>query len=118
MLESVAGLLRSSDYLVETAKSLADARSLFANAGFDLVIADWQLAAREHGGNSQNVHGFEAPGLGPRILWMSAAVPDKDAKSLLAEPSAGILQKPFQATELLAAVDERLLRPVPTLVQN
>ena len=49
---------------------------------------------------------------------MSAAVPDKDAKSLLAEPSAGILQKPFQATELLAAVDERLLRPVPTLVQN
>ena len=31
VLESVAGLLRSSDYLVETAKSLGDARELFAN---------------------------------------------------------------------------------------
>ena len=49
---------------------------------------------------------------------MSAAVPDKDTKALLAEPAAGILQKPFQATDLLAAVDARLLRPVPTLVQN
>jgi len=118
VLESVAGLLRSSEYLVETAKSLADARRLYADAGFDLVIADWQLAAQENGRSTQNVHAFETSGLGPRILWMSAAVPDKDAKALLAEPGVGILQKPFQATDLLAAVDARLLRPVTTLVPN
>ena len=118
VLESVAGLLRSSEYLVETAKSLADARGLYANAGFDLVIADWQLAAQENGRNAQNAPDSETSGLGPRILWMSAAVPDKDGKALPAEPGAGVLQKPFQSVDLLAAVDAKLLRPVATLIQN
>jgi two-component system NtrC family sensor kinase len=118
VLESVAGLLRSGEHQVEIAKSLDEARRLYADAGFDLVIADWQLAAQENGRNAQNVHAFETSGLGPRILWMSAAVPEKNAKALLAEPGAGILQKPFQARDLLAAVDARLLRPVVTLVEK
>lgn len=82
------------------------------------MIADWQLAAQENGGNAQNVHALETSGLGPRILWMSSLVPANDVNAPTAEPAAGILQKPFQATDLLSAVDARLLRPVPTLVQN
>ncbi len=118
VLESVAGLLRTGEHLVETAKSLEDARKLYADTGFDLVIADWQLAAQENGRNAQDVRALETSGLGPRILWMSATVPVNDAKASFAAPGAGVLQKPFHATELLAAVDARLLRPMVTLVQN
>jgi len=118
VLESVAGLLRSSDYTVETAKSLADARELFANGGFDLVIADWQLAAQETGRNALDAPDSGMPGLGSRILWMSSLALDKDGKPALATLGPGILQKPFQATDLFAAVDAKLPHPVVTLLQN
>jgi two-component system NtrC family sensor kinase len=118
VLESVAGLLRSSEYLVESAKSLGDARELFANGGFDLVIADWQLAAQETGGNALEAPDSGMPGLGSRILWMSSLAVDKDGKPAYAKPGAGMLQKPFQAADLLAAVDARLPRPAVTLLQD
>ena len=118
VLESVAGVLRSSEYLVETAKSLADARKLFASDGFDLVIADWQLAAQENGRNALDAPDRGMPGLGLRILWISSVAPDKEGKPASAAPGAGILQKPFQAADLLAAVDAELPRPVVTPLQN
>jgi len=118
VLESVAGVLRSSKYLVETAKSLADARRLFARGGFDLVIADWQLAAQENGRNALDAPASGTPGLGPRILWICSVVPGKEGKPASAAPGAGLLQKPFQAADLLAAVDAELPRSVATLLQN
>ena len=118
VLEAVAGVLRSSDYLVETAKSLVDARKLFASGGFDLVIADWQLAAQENGQNALDAPDSGTPGLGSQILWISSVAPDKESKSAYAAPGAGILQKPFQAADLLAAVGAKLPRPVVTLLQN
>jgi two-component system NtrC family sensor kinase len=118
VLESVAGVLRSSEYLVETAKSLADARKLFASDGFDLVIADWQLAAQENGRNALDAPDRGMPGLGLRILWISSVAPDKEGKPASAAPGASIPQKPFQAADLLAAVDAELPRPVVTPLQN
>jgi two-component system NtrC family sensor kinase len=118
VLESVAGLLRSSEYLVESANSLGDARELFANGGFDLVIADWQLAAQGTGGNALEAPDNGMPGLGSRILWMSSLAVDKGGKPAHAKPGAGMLQKPFQAADLLAAVDARLPRPAVTLLQD
>jgi two-component system NtrC family sensor kinase len=118
VLESVASVLRSSEYRVETAKSLADARKLFASDAFDLVIADWQLAAHENGRNALDVPDSGTPGLGPRILWICSVIPDKEGKPASATPGAGILQKPFQAADLLAAVHAELPRPVVSLLQN
>jgi len=118
VLESVVGLLRSSEYLVESANSLADARELFANGGFDLVIADWQLAAQENGGNALEVPDSGMPGLGPRILWMSSDAPDKEGKPGYAKPGVGMLRKPFQAADLHAAVGARLPRPAVTLLHD
>jgi two-component system NtrC family sensor kinase len=118
VLESVAFLLRSSDYLVETVKSFGEARELFANGGFDLVIADWDLAAQEMGRNPLDAPDNGMPGLGSRILWMSSFGPDTDGKPAPAAPGFGILQKPFQPADLFAAVDTKLLRPVVSLLQN
>jgi len=49
---------------------------------------------------------------------MSSLALDKDGKPALATLGPGILQKPFQATDLFAAVDAKLPHPVVTLLQN
>ena len=87
-------------------------------AGFDLVIADWQLAAQETGRNVLDAPDCGMPGLGSRILWTSSLALDNDGKPAHPASGADTLQKPFQATELFAAVDAILPRPVVTLLQN
>jgi two-component system NtrC family sensor kinase len=118
VLGTTAVVLRSSDYLVETAKSLDDARKMFASGGFDLVIADCELAAQENAQSVQDALANGAPGLGSRILWLSSVVADPEGNSAYAVPGAGVLRKPFQAVDLLAAVEAKLPRPVVALLQN
>lgn len=114
VLETVAGLLRGSHYRVKTSKSLAAARKLFAAQEFDLVLADWQLASTAESsdvnGNSQSL------GLGSRILWMSSVAPQGENSQWLLPANDQILQKPFQAKDLLAAVEANLQRVAATLL--
>jgi PAS domain S-box-containing protein len=108
VLDAVAGILRKNDYAVETSKSLSDARRLFVLQDFDLVVADWRLVAEEHKWTSSDTNGKDALGLGSRILWMSTISPDNQGRLTLPVPSGGVLQKPFRAEDLLAAVESKL----------
>jgi two-component system, NtrC family, sensor kinase len=113
VLETVSGLLRRNHHLVKTTKSLADARKLFAAQTFDLVLADWQLALSTE---STEGNGEASPlGLGSNILWMSSVAPEGVSNWLLAADSA-ILQKPFQSSDLLTAVDAKLQRVAAPLL--
>ena len=48
------------------------------------------------------------PGLNHRLIWMCAVAPSEDAGEHIAGKGRPILQKPFKADDLLAAVDELL----------
>ena len=108
ILETVAGILRKNDYAVDTSRSLSDARRLFVLQDFDLVIADWGLVAEEHSWTSSDTHGKDALALGARILWMSAITTDNQGRLTLPGPAGSVLQKPFRAEDLLAAVESKL----------
>jgi two-component system NtrC family sensor kinase len=108
VLETIAGILRKSEYAVETCKSLKDARKLFVLQDFDLVIADWRLVAEEHKWTSPDRNDKDALGLGSRILWMSSIIPDSQGRLTLPGPTGSVLQKPFRAEDLLAAVESKL----------
>jgi len=110
VLETVAELLSGNDHLVTTSKSLEEARQLVAAKEFDLVVADWQMVYQNepaHGGATRK---SSEHGLGPRVLWTtSVSAIEKGAVNFL-PADAAILQKPFQAEELYAAVESKLLR--------
>jgi two-component system NtrC family sensor kinase len=107
ILETVAGLLGSNDYIVKTTKSFADARKFFAAEEFDLVLADWQLAAGEAAATPKDAKSGPL-GLGSRILWMSAVARATATHPWLVAADSDVLQKPFQSADLLAAVDAKL----------
>ncbi|MGB8322635.1 MAG: ATP-binding protein, partial [Candidatus Acidiferrum sp.] len=115
VLETVAGLLRSNDFIVKTTKSLADARKFFAAEEFDLVLADWQLAVGEAPSTPKDVKSGPL-GLGFRILWMSAVAPAAATHAWLVAADSDVLQKPFPSADLLAAVDAKLQRVAAPLL--
>jgi two-component system, NtrC family, sensor kinase len=105
VLEAVGAILRRRDHEVETAKSAADAMALLEKEKFDLVLADLNLAGTAGRNILHDWISARKPGLAKRCVWMrgvaSLGHPMQEA------PSNGdcILQKPFKAAELLAAVD-------------
>jgi PAS domain S-box-containing protein len=115
ILETVSALLTAGEHSVSTSRSLAEARKLFASNRFDLVIADWQLvsAAQQPAGNGHS----NSIGLGPRIVWTSAALPENSSKNWLIAADSAVLQKPFHSADLLAAVDAELQRLPASLLQ-
>jgi hypothetical protein len=54
------------------------------------------------------------PALSHRLIWMCAVAPSEDAGESMARNGRHILQKPFKANDLLAAVDELLLNSAQT----
>jgi CheY-like chemotaxis protein len=108
VLEAVGAILREKEHEVETARTAADAMAILEKQEFDLVLADLDLS----GTAAQNIlHDWilaRRPALAKRCIWMRGVAP-------LGRPPEGapphvnhILQKPFKAAELLAAVDEVL----------
>jgi len=105
VLETVKAILLEREHEVETAKTAADAMALLENRQFDLIVADLDLS----GTVGRNIlHDWimaRKPGMAKRCLWMRGVAalgrpPDET-------PTNGnyILQKPFKAEELLAAVN-------------
>jgi DNA-binding response OmpR family regulator len=82
---------------------------------FDLVLADLNLA----GTAGRNIlHDWimaRRPRLAKRCIWMRAVAPLGRPPEEMPQNGNYILQKPFKAAELLAAVDEVLgsIQPVP-----
>ena len=116
ILETVAELLSGNEHAVTTSKSLEEARRLAAGREFDLVVADWQMVYEEGSAHGSADRANEEHGLGPRVLWTTSVSAMEKGAARFLPADAAILQKPFQAEELYAAVESKLFRiPAPIL---
>jgi two-component system NtrC family sensor kinase len=103
VLEAVGAILRGRDHTVRAATGLQDAQLVLQEQEFDVVVADMQVC----GTAEMGLHAWLAanrPELAMRVIEMIATAP-------LSEPLPGVLQvlqKPFKAGDLLAAVEAAL----------
>jgi PAS domain S-box-containing protein len=108
VLEAVKGILCERHHGVEIAKSAAEAMGILEKHRFDLVLADLDLS----GTAGRNIlHDWllaRRPGLAKRCIWMRGAVPLGRPPDEAPRNGNYILQKPFKAAELLAAIDGAL----------
>ena len=109
VLEAVGTILRARDHRVQTAKDIRDARAFLEKEDFDLVVADLHISDGANGGGLGEWLALHKPALSNRLIWMCAVAPSEDAGEHIAANGRLILQKPFKAADLLAAVDELLL---------
>lgn len=112
VLEAVGTILRGRDHRVQTARDIREALALLEEQDFDLIIADLPVSDGANGGGLGEWLAHHRPALSHRLIWMCALAPSEDASGNISGNGRPILQKPFKATELLAAVDELLLNNV------
>jgi len=89
-----------------------EARASLEKKEFDLVIADLQVCGSSSGSDITEWLAQHRPALNQRLIWMCALAPSEDAGEKNTGNGHPILQKPFKASDLLAAVDELLLNDV------
>lgn len=118
VLEAVGTILRARDHRVQTARDIREARALLEKEDFDLVVADLQVSDGANGGGLGEWLAQHKPALSHKLIWMCAVAPSEDAGENIARKGRQILQKPFKATDLLAAVDELLLSNVQAAAIN
>jgi two-component system NtrC family sensor kinase len=112
VLEAVGAILRGRDHRVRTARDIREARALLEKEEFDLIVADLQSSDDANGGGLGEWLARHKPALSHRLIWMCAVAPSEGAAEHSAGDGRQILQKPFKASDLLAAVDELLLNNV------
>jgi two-component system NtrC family sensor kinase len=112
VLEAAGTILRGRDHYVRTARDLREARALLEREDFDLIFADLQVSDGANGGGLGEWLAQHKPALSRRLIWTCAVAPSEDTGEHIAGNGRRILQKPFKANELLAAVDELLLSNV------
>jgi PAS domain S-box-containing protein len=110
VLETLAQLLAKQEHSVAVTRKLAEARQLLRNQEFDLVLADWQMVFEGTKDSSDARPAKDEHGLGSRVLWMSSVTPNDKRLARFLPPDSVILQKPFRAEELQAAIAAKLLR--------
>ena len=109
VLEAVGTILRSRDHQVNSARDLHGAQILLERESFDLIVADLHVSDGANGGDFGEWLVHHKPALSNKLIWMCAVAPTEDTGEHIAGKGRHILQKPFKATDLLAAVDELLL---------
>ncbi len=112
VLEAVGTILRGRDHHVQMAKDIQEALALLENQSFDVIVADLQIADGANGSGLAAWLAQHKPALSSRLIWMCAVAPSGGAVEKIAGNNGRILQKPFKASELLAAVDELLLNRI------
>jgi two-component system NtrC family sensor kinase len=112
VLEAVGTILSARGHRVQTARSIHEAGALIEKEDFDLVVADLHISDGTNGGGLSDWLARHKPVLSKRLIWMCAVAPSEDAAENFAAKGRPVLQKPFKATDLLAAVDELLLTNV------
>jgi len=113
VLEAVEAILRDGNHAVRTAASFPEAQRLLGDAEFDAVVADAEVPAAA---GEEGLHEWltaNRPELAGRIVWMSAAAMPAQAGNHAGNASF-VLQKPFQAADLLSAVEMALGHVQPT----
>ncbi len=110
VLEAVEAILRGRNHGVRAARTEEEAFALLKAHEFDVIVAD--LPAPTNGNGEELLPGLAArwPGLADRLVLMTASAPGiAPSNGHLASP-VEVLQKPFKAGDLLAAVDKALSR--------
>lgn len=117
VLEAVEAILQGANHDVQTATSVEQAQSLLAAQEFQLVIADEHL----FGINGQSaLHDWldaNKPMLTQHLIWMRALA-GSEAAGKNESNGQVVLQKPFNAADLLAAVEQTLGHVQPTPVDR
>jgi two-component system NtrC family sensor kinase len=112
VLEAVGTILRERDHRVQTARGTQEAQALLEKQDFDLIIADVKTSEGANGDSLEGWVSQHKPVLNRGVIWMCAVAPPKSAEEKSTGSGRHVLQKPFKASELLAAVDEILLSNV------
>jgi signal transduction histidine kinase/CheY-like chemotaxis protein len=110
ILEAVSTFLRGREHRVHSTRNMQEARSALEQQNFDVIVADSQLADASNGDGLESWLAQHKPALSRRVIWMCAVAPSGEAAERIGESSSRILQKPFKVSDLLAAVDELLLK--------
>jgi DNA-binding NtrC family response regulator len=113
VLEAVEAILREGNHSVRTAATFAEAQRLLRKQEFDAVIADAEVCGAAGGDGLQEWLVANRPALAGRLVWMSASAMPAQAGNHDGNPSI-VLQKPFQAADLLSAVEMALGHVQPT----
>jgi PAS domain S-box-containing protein len=114
VLEAVGTILRGRDHRVLTARDAREARALLEKEEFDLIIADLQISDGANGSSLTEWLAKHKPSLSHKLIWTCAVAPAEDTGENIGGNGRPILQKPFKAGDLLAAVDEVMLNSVDT----
>ena len=114
VLEAVGTILRGGDHRVWTAKDTRQACALLEQEDFDLIVADLQISDGANGNGLGEWLAQHKPALSRRLIWMCAVAPSADRGAPFAGDGRQVLQKPLNATDLLAAVKDLLLSNVQT----
>ncbi len=112
VLEAVGTILRARNHHVRMARDIREARGLLEKEEFDLVVADLHVADGANGGGLGEWLAQHKPTLSRKLIWMCAIAPSEDADESIPGDGRRLLQKPFKATDLLAAVDDLLLNNI------
>jgi two-component system, NtrC family, sensor kinase len=104
VLEAVCAILRGGGHTVRAASTLPDAQLALQEQEFDLIVADTQDC---RGAEQVGLYAWLAanrPALAHRVILMRASAPTGLAADDT-QNAVQILQKPFKAGDLLAAVE-------------
>jgi PAS domain S-box-containing protein len=104
VLEAVEAILREGNHVVWTAATFPEAQRLLSKQEFDAVVADAEVRAAAGGEGLQEWLLANRPALAGRLVWMSASATPAQAENHSGNGSI-VLQKPFQAADLLSAVE-------------
>ena len=118
VLEAVGAILREREHEVETAKTVADAMAALEKQEFDLVLADLDLSGTAGRNLLHDWIRARRPRLAKRCIWMRGVASLGRPPEEMPLNGNYILQKPFKAAELLAAVEEVLGSVQPAPIQR
>jgi two-component system NtrC family sensor kinase len=107
VLEAGGAILRGRKHTVRTATALSDALRVLQEEEFDVVVADMQVCRTAA---DVGLHAWLAanrPALALRVILMRATAPANPATEEM-RGALQVLQKPFKAGDLLAAVEAAL----------
>ena len=107
VLEAVEAILRGRDHTVRTARNVEEAQELLALHEFDVILLDKRANGNGIDATLRDWVAAKRPHLCDRLIWMHAGASEPEPP-LDSAGNVPVLQKPFKAADLLAAVDSVL----------